>query len=546
MIVYAEPQQHYADGITMIPETSESEQILIAPAVHYINAETLEITTIAKHEKHDEEMELTPITTMATNTNALSLQNIAVNSRKTGPKASKGELSDKEKGHGGVNQLGGMFVNGRPLPDSVRQRIVELAHQGVRPCDISRQLRVSHGCVSKILGRYFETGSTKPGVIGGSKPKVATPSVVDAIIKYKQENPTMFAWEIRDRLLSESICTQENIPSVSSINRIVRNKAADKINRASPHQQQHSGEDMNRTTPQPQQNLAGGDNLQHQNIISVSQLPGHQYTIGTIISIPGAPAQDDPINATVLDLNNTGPIVSEVADLSMGNRKRQTQYEESRDEKGEEIVNPWPASNKKRVMEGGEGVVSSQPDYHVIQYYPQPQLQPSPGRVTPLPSVEDLSKSVGRVDTSPAHSAHSGYSPIAPERSPANDNNNGEGRATTPNQVRQSSPHDNSAVNELTELKPVISNLPQAYSPHPQQNYAAVSASSTEFTAGTPSLANMVAPLIAPTTQQQPFSEAGEFYPNYQYQYFTSSNGSTYYYQPVSTASSTNFKSEQC
>ncbi|CAH8615565.1 unnamed protein product [Heterobilharzia americana] len=132
--------------------------------------------------------------------------------------------SSKAKGHGGINQLGGVFVNGRPLPNQVRQQIVQLANQNVRPCDISRQLRVSHGCVSKILGRYYETGSIRPGVIGGSKPKVATASVVEAICKYKEDNPTMFAWEIRDRLLKDQICTVENVPSVSSINRIVRNK----------------------------------------------------------------------------------------------------------------------------------------------------------------------------------------------------------------------------------------------------------------------------------------------------------------------------------
>lgn len=119
------------------------------------------------------------------------------------------------KGHSGVNQLGGVFVNGRPLSDNIRSRIVELAHNGARPCDISRLLQVSNGCVSKILGRYYETGSIRPRAIGGSKPRVATDEVVRKVATYKNETPAIFAWEIRDRLIAEGVCNNENIPSVS-------------------------------------------------------------------------------------------------------------------------------------------------------------------------------------------------------------------------------------------------------------------------------------------------------------------------------------------
>uniref|UniRef100_A0A8C7UVS3 Paired box 3b n=1 Tax=Oncorhynchus mykiss TaxID=8022 RepID=A0A8C7UVS3_ONCMY len=128
-------------------------------------------------------------------------------------------------GQGRMNQLGGVFINGRPLPNHIRHKIVEMAHHGIRPCVISRQLRVSHGCVSKILCRYQETGSIRPGAIGGSKPKQGTtPDVEKRIEEYKRDNPGMFSWEIRDKLLMDGICDRNTVPSVSSISRIMRSK----------------------------------------------------------------------------------------------------------------------------------------------------------------------------------------------------------------------------------------------------------------------------------------------------------------------------------
>ncbi|VDD93720.1 unnamed protein product [Enterobius vermicularis] len=60
----------------------------------------------------------------------------------------------------------------------------------------------------------------------GTKPKVATPAVVAKIEQYKRDNPTIFAWEIRERLVNEGVCEQP--PSVSSINRILRTRAAER------------------------------------------------------------------------------------------------------------------------------------------------------------------------------------------------------------------------------------------------------------------------------------------------------------------------------
>lgn len=59
-------------------------------------------------------------------------------------------------------------------------------------------------------------------MIGGSKPRVATPEVESKIEEYKRDNPGIFSWEIRERLVREGLCDKESAPSVSSISRVLR------------------------------------------------------------------------------------------------------------------------------------------------------------------------------------------------------------------------------------------------------------------------------------------------------------------------------------
>eukprot|EP00112_Aurelia_sp_Birch-Aquarium-sp1_P002239 Seg1243.1 transcript_id=Seg1243.1/GoldUCD/mRNA.D3Y31 product="Paired box protein Pax-6" protein_id=Seg1243.1/GoldUCD/D3Y31 len=77
-------------------------------------------------------------------------------------------------------------------------------------------------------GRYFDSGVFHSGSVGGSKPKVATPEVIAKIEQYKSQNSTIFAWEIREKLIKEGICIADNCPSVSSINRILRKTATER------------------------------------------------------------------------------------------------------------------------------------------------------------------------------------------------------------------------------------------------------------------------------------------------------------------------------
>ena len=53
---------------------------------------------------------------------------------------------------------------------------------------------------------------------------MATTEVETKIEDYKRDNPGIFSWEIREKLVKEGLCDQTTAPSVSSISRLLRGK----------------------------------------------------------------------------------------------------------------------------------------------------------------------------------------------------------------------------------------------------------------------------------------------------------------------------------
>jgi len=91
-------------------------------------------------------------------------------------------------GDGRRNQLGGMYVSGKPLSRELRSRIINLSCLGLRQCDISRQLKVTHGCISKLLSKYQETGNLDP-VQNAGRPRVITSEIEKKIDQYRRADP---------------------------------------------------------------------------------------------------------------------------------------------------------------------------------------------------------------------------------------------------------------------------------------------------------------------------------------------------------------------
>ncbi|XP_006820177.1 uncharacterized protein LOC102806961 [Saccoglossus kowalevskii] len=112
-----------------------------------------------------------------------------------------------------------MEKQGVEKPVEVKRRVVDLYFCGLSFAEIGDQSGVSKQTAYNIVKRFVATESILPGKrkSNQSATKKLTDNVIDYVEYYKTLRPSIYRWEIRQKLLEDGVCTAATLPGRSSI-----------------------------------------------------------------------------------------------------------------------------------------------------------------------------------------------------------------------------------------------------------------------------------------------------------------------------------------
>ena len=109
----------------------------------------------------------------------------------------------------------------KPLPDIVRHQVVRLHLQGRSQRSIATVLDISKSTVGNIVSNYSETGEENRPLsqkCRGRERQKLDVETMKAIELYKIAKPSIYAKEIRSKLLEDNVCVYQNLSSIRYIN----------------------------------------------------------------------------------------------------------------------------------------------------------------------------------------------------------------------------------------------------------------------------------------------------------------------------------------
>lgn len=115
------------------------------------------------------------------------------------------------------NQNGGIYDNGRRNSRLLRERVLDLNHQGFSQRRIAQEVRSSRHFVNNVLLEYDITNSNQPPAKKHKGRTVLSPDACECIEVEKLCKPSVYAAELQNRLVFDGIVHPLDIPHRATI-----------------------------------------------------------------------------------------------------------------------------------------------------------------------------------------------------------------------------------------------------------------------------------------------------------------------------------------
>lgn len=121
-----------------------------------------------------------------------------------------------------INQSGGLYDNGRNLPQFIRERVLDLHHAGLSQRGIAQELCTSRHFVQNVMHDYDATNSSCQPVKGHKGRFVLTPNAIECIENEKLCKPSIYCTELQNRLVLDGVVHPADLPHSSTISYLLR------------------------------------------------------------------------------------------------------------------------------------------------------------------------------------------------------------------------------------------------------------------------------------------------------------------------------------
>ena len=121
-----------------------------------------------------------------------------------------------------IIEMNPFTVQGKAIPSSVREKIIESWLEGKGPTQMGKELRLQKETIANIVDNFVRRGNSEAEK-GGNNTRLARTDDVNVYIEYcKKLKPSIYSSEIQNKLVEDNVCLPENVPSRSSISRSLK------------------------------------------------------------------------------------------------------------------------------------------------------------------------------------------------------------------------------------------------------------------------------------------------------------------------------------